>query len=107
METHVTFQPESVSPNYDGYNDEFVITYQFPVAGKVCNAWIYDSYGRLMFQLVKNELLGTSGSLTWDGKDEMSQKLPLGIYVVMLEVFDQHGHIEYFKDACVLTDILE
>lgn len=103
--TSVSFEPESFSPNFDGYNDEYRINYQLKKAGYIANIWIYDSLGRLMVQLVKNEILATEGSIVWDGKDKTGQKLPVGIYVVLLEMFDKTGNINRYKDAVVLTDV--
>ena len=103
----VTFEPESFSPNLDGYNDEYRIKYQLNQAGYIANVWVFDASGRQILQLAKNELLATEGWLTWNGEDETGQKLPLGVYIVLLELFDTGGNIYHYKDAVVLTDILE
>jgi hypothetical protein len=57
--------------------------------------------------LAKNEVLGTEGVYAWNGKDKTGQRQNLGIYVVVVEIFDLHGNIHRFKDGVVLTDILD
>jgi len=107
LATSVTFEPESFSPNNDGYNDEYRINYQLRNPGYIGNAWIYDVSGRLIFQLAKNEILGTEGNIKWNGQDKTGSKLPVGVYVVVFEIFNTQGNVLRYKDAVVLTDILE
>ncbi|MBN2636507.1 MAG: lamin tail domain-containing protein [Prolixibacteraceae bacterium] len=103
----VTFNPESFSPNSDGYNDDYRIEIQTEKPGYVINSWIFDASGRTIFQLAQNEILGTSDELIWDGNDETGQRQLLGVYVVLVELFDLDGRVYRFKDGVVLTDRLE
>ena len=107
FETSVSFEPESFSPNQDGYHDEYHINYQLNSPGYVANAWVFDAAGRLILQLAKNEILATQGTITWGGKNETGQILLPGVYVVLVEMFDLNGNINRYKDAVVLTDILK
>ena len=107
LEPQVTFEPESFSPNLDGYNDEYQINYQFEKPGYIANAWIFDAAGRFVLQLAQNEILGTSGTILWNGENETGQRQPLGVYIVALEIFNADGSVHRFKDGVVLTDVLE
>ncbi|MCG6188652.1 lamin tail domain-containing protein [Maribellus maritimus] len=104
---HVTFEPEAFSPNFDGFNDEYKIRYELDKPGYVGNVKIFDSKGHFVLQLLKNEILGTTGELTWNGKDETGQRQPLGVYITLVEIFDSNGQVFRFKDGVVLTDLLE
>ena len=53
----------------------------------VGNALIYDNRGRLIKQVLNNELLSASGEFTWDGVNEYGQKGSIGIYLVYFELF--------------------
>lgn len=103
----VTFEPESFSPNNDGYNDQFKIIYQVDKPGYYINISVFDVAGRYVMHLAKNGILGTNGEYTWNGEDETGQFQKLGVYVVAVEIFDLHGNIHRFKDGVVLTNILE
>jgi hypothetical protein len=103
----VTFKPESFSPNSDGYNDEYKIHYQLDKHGFYINISIFDSAGRFVMHLAKNELLGTSGTYIWNGEDETGQRQNMGVYIVLVEIFDLQGNVHHYKDGLVLTDILE
>lgn len=103
----ITFSTESFSPNGDGYNDIYRIEYQLEKPGYIMNLKIFDSAGNLIVQPAKNEILGTSGEITWNGEDETGQMQTPGIYVVMLEIFDLNGTVFCFKDGVVLTVLWE
>jgi hypothetical protein len=103
----ITFSPESFSPNFDGYNDEYQINYELEKPGYVANISIFDSAGRFVMKLANNEILGTSGKIIWNGNDETGQRKNLGVYVVLVEIFNTSGEIFKYKDGVVLTDVLE
>lgn len=103
----VNFEPEAFSPNLDGFNDEYIIQYEMATPGYVANISVFDAAGRFVQHLAKNEILGTSGEFIWNGEDETGSRQPLGVYVVMVEIFNAEGEVHRFKDGVVLTDILE
>jgi hypothetical protein len=107
IEPLVTFSPESFSPNSDGYNDEYQINIQLEKPGYIANILIFDAAGRLVTRLAENEILGTSGNIKWNGEDKTGQRQNLGVYVVVVEIFDMQGNIHRYKDGVVLTNILE
>ena len=94
--------PEIFSPDNDGYDDVLQINYQMGTAGFTLNLVIYDSRGRKIKHLVKNELLGTAGSYYWDGQTENYQKAAIGIYILYLEYFDLNGQVKSEKLTTVL-----
>jgi len=99
---NITILPEIFSPDNDGYNDVLNIIFSFDDPGYVANITIYDSRGRLVRNMVKNKLLGTSGSFSWDGINENNEKASIGIYIIYLEVFDLKGKVKHYKKTAVL-----
>jgi len=102
-ESPIAITPELFSPDEDGYNDVVNINYNFDQPGFVANITIYDSKGRLVKYLVRNELLGTSGTFSWDGISEEKEKARIGIYIVFVEVFDLSGNVKKYKKTCVVA----
>lgn len=104
---NVSFEPDAFSPNSDGYNDEYTISYSLNKTGYYANISVFDANGRYIRHIAKNEILGTIGKYCWNGEDETGDKQDLGVYVVLVEIYDLVGNIHRFKDGIVLTDILE
>ncbi len=111
QETHgkpvITFEPDAFSPNHDGYNDVYIICYQVAKSGFVANISIFDAVGRFVQHLCKNEILGTSGEFLWNGADATGKRHPLGVYIVVVELFNENGDVYRYKDGVVLTNVLE
>lgn len=103
----VTFEPEAFSPNNDGYNDIYIINFQLDKPGYLVNIWIFDSAGRRVRQLCKNNILGTFDQIKWNGEDETGQRLKLGAYIVLVEISNTEGFVKQYKDGVVLTDVLD
>jgi hypothetical protein len=101
-DSEVSVDPEIFSPDNDGYNDVMNINYDFGEPGYVANIIIYDDRGRLIKNLVLNELLATKGTFSWDGITETNEKAPIGIYILYFEAFDLSGNIKKYKQTFVL-----
>jgi hypothetical protein len=90
------------SPDNDGHDDIATIQYQVGEPGFVANISIFDAVGRPVRLLVKNEPLGLKGYWNWDGLGEKANKLPVGVYVILTEIFNLHGKKQHFKNSIIL-----
>lgn len=95
--------PPIFSPDNDGRDDFAFIRYSMEAAGFVANLVIFDLAGRPVRRLVRNALLGKTGSWTWDGLDDSGRPLPIGHYILMAEWFNLAGEKEQVKQAIVLA----
>ena len=90
------------SPDGDGRDEEAEIEFELNDS-YVANAFIYDLAGRRVKQLWQNITLATSGTLLWDGRDETGSRASLGIYVVLIELFNLDGQVIHFKEELVIA----
>jgi hypothetical protein len=99
--------PEIFSPDNDGYRD--VVTFNYKMDGPGYNGMlqIYDSEGRAVRTLMQSELLGLSGSISWDGFRDDKLKASVGIYVIYFEAFNTEGNVVKTKKTCVLAHSLD
>ncbi|MBL0047273.1 MAG: lamin tail domain-containing protein [Bacteroidetes bacterium] len=98
----VSIEPEVFSPDNDGYQDVVNISYKTDIPGYAGSISIFDDKGRLIRSLVKNELWGNAGTYSWDGITNDRDKARIGIYVILVEVFDLNGNSRQYKKTCVL-----
>jgi hypothetical protein len=106
VEDPVSVSPEIFSPDNDGNNDVLNINYTLETPGYMLNVTIYDASGRLVRNLIKNVMLGTSGTFSWDGITDDNEKARIGIYVIYFEVFDLDGNVKHYKKSAVLASKL-
>jgi hypothetical protein len=50
---------------------------------------IFDIRGRLIRTLQSADPIGPRGEIVWDGRDDEQRKGRIGIYIVLMEAFDQ------------------
>lgn len=99
----VYVEPEIFSPDNDGHEDLSSLYYAFTEPGYVANVIVFDALGHRIRVLANNELLGTSGSFVWDGRNSGGELVGRGIYVFFMEVFNLKGNIKVYKKTCVLA----
>ena len=98
----LTIQPEVFSPDGDGYHDIVNFNYQFNEIGNVAKLEIYNSNGMLIKTMFKNELLGNSGTYSWNGIDDKGNLPAYGIYIANFEVFGLSGESQTYRKTFVL-----
>lgn len=103
VEDPVSVSPEVFSPDNDGFNDVLNLNYTFETPGYIATIQVYDARGRLVRDLIKSKLLGTSGTYSWDGITDDNEKARIGIYVIYFEVFDVNGTVKHYKKTAVLA----
>jgi hypothetical protein len=67
------------------------------------SAKIYTLSGYSVYTLVESDLLQGEGVFYWDGRDEKSSILPVGVYVIVLEIYDENGDFYVKKLPVALT----
>ena len=93
---------ELISPDNDGYQDVIQLNYQMSEAGMLGKVTIYDDRGRLIRTLCSNELLGTEGTLSWDGLTDNFAKSSIGVYIIFFEAFSTNGSL-FFTQRKAIT----
>lgn len=102
--TAFTFSSTLLSPDGDGYQDELEITYQLDDGDLSARIDIYNARGQHVRRLLNNGLLGTHGTLLWDGRDEKGKVLPQGQYLIQITLYNLEGRQQTIKNAIALLN---
>lgn len=106
LPTNATFflQTPTFSPDGDGFEDFLTLFYQTEAAaGALARVRIFDAQGRPVRTLREVELLGTRGTLRWDGSNDEGRRARAGIYVIYAEVFAPGADTKQEKLVAVLA----
>ena len=93
----------TVSPDGDGFEDQLLINIATVSEGGIANLHIYDAQGRLVRQLLRQTLVGSTATLRWDGDTDEGLKTRIGPYVLWLEVIYTNGDVQHFRKTCVVA----
>ena len=99
----IILEPKVFSPDGDGFDDNCVFSYLFVTSGQTMNVYVFNVEGQLVRHLVKGALVGMEGSFVWNGLDDRGSRVPMGVYVVVTEVFDMEGGVRRYKNAAVVA----
>ena len=91
MVRRATKTSTTLSPDGDGYQDEIEANYLLDSEDLMAQVRIHDRSGHLVRTLLNNGLLGTHGSLTWDGRCDDGSLAPQGRYVMLITLYDTGG----------------
>jgi hypothetical protein len=98
-----TVEPEAFTPDGDGHDDFAVVSYKQNASGRIATIRIYTAHGRLVKNLIRNQLIGTGGDIRWDGTDEQGQPVSTGYYFLLIDIFDTAGTIRQFRKKVVVA----
>ena len=101
-EIPVSVTPDVITPDGDGVDDNLIVSWNFQSEGWSGSISIYSAHGYPVRALIKNELLGTSGQVSWKGIDESDRLLPSGIYIIRMDIFSREGETENHLIPCGL-----
>lgn len=102
QQNNIHLTSKTVSPNGDGYEDRLEINYELMQPNYIIAVEIYNEKGQLMRKLAHQNLAGTHGTLTWNGRNKNGQPCVKGHYICYTRIFNHNGRTEQFKQPFVL-----
>ncbi|MFM6953395.1 MAG: lamin tail domain-containing protein [Sphingobacteriaceae bacterium] len=99
----LTLSSPTLSPDNDGFEDVLTVLYHWELPGEVANVRIYTEQGQLVRYLIKNQSLGTEGVWIWDGLNEQAERVPIGIYILKVQVFNTNGVVKNYTKTCAVA----
>ncbi len=102
QETVFKIEPEVFTPDGDGQDEVTNLKFQLDQNGFVATVGVFDINGRKIKQLAQNQLLSINGNLEWDGKNDGNEVVPVGYYIMLVELFNPSGEKKEFKGKVVV-----
>lgn len=99
---YFTLDNQRISPDNDGFEDYIQIQYNSPTSLHA-SITIYDWNGALVKNLLTRETLSTEGILRWDGDLNDGSRAKMGIYIMLIEYFDENGKVGKEKKSVTVV----
>lgn len=100
----LSFSPNPFSPDGDGYEDFTLLQYKLPIQTGFMTVDIFDLLGRRVRRLADYIPVGQQGSLLWDGKNGSGKVCRMGMYVVLIQIFQGERKLyKQYKNTVVLV----
>ncbi|NJB85467.1 hypothetical protein GGR26_001212 [Lewinella marina] len=101
---HLAALSPTVSPDGDGFEDEYLLHYRADAPGYLANLHVFALSGRRVVAPHAASLLGTTGELSWDGRADDGTRVAPGPYVVVVELFTADGRAHQHKSVAVVAE---
>jgi len=103
LKCEVTMEPETITPDADGSDEELSICYRLDEDGYMGRILIFDVDGRRCRILANGALLGVTGCHTFDGRNDAGHILSTGYYILYFEAYHENGNHYVKKKAFVVA----
>jgi Lamin Tail Domain len=95
---------KTFTPDGDNVDDFILLNYNMEKPGYLATVRIFDAEGFPIVDLANNFLLGTGGSIKWDGVDGEGNAIRMGIYIIMTRLFHPDGNVINYRHAVVVAN---
>ncbi|MBK9389647.1 MAG: lamin tail domain-containing protein [Bacteroidetes bacterium] len=98
----LVFSSTKITPDNDGYEDLLTIIIKPGGSGNVLSVSIFDETGGLIRKVASNLLAGSEVSMVWDGTADDGTPVRSGIYIILINLFDDKGRTVRLKKVCTV-----
>ncbi|MGB4960009.1 MAG: lamin tail domain-containing protein [Saprospiraceae bacterium] len=92
------------TPNGDGTDDFLLLNYKTDKPGYLATLRVFDAEGFPKSYISNNLLLGTEGTIKWNGIDGEGNILSIGMYIIYARLFHPDGDIKEYKLVVVVAN---
>lgn len=101
-EDQLRFSSARITPDNDGHEDFLVIDVRLKGNGNVISAEVFGETGNFVKKVADNLLAGDEASIVWDATASDGKIVDTGIYVFLIQVFDDNGKLRRWKKVCTV-----
>lgn len=95
--------PPVFSPDNDGFDDVTTINLTSFSSDYSASISVLNSQGGFINNLVHGQNIGHQSFFVWNGTDENGKIVPVGIYIIYVELFDTQGVVKRLKKTVVVA----
>jgi hypothetical protein len=98
----VSLSSTRITPDDDGFEDFLTIKFAITRNTNVLSVNVFDETGGFVRKLAGNVYAGPDTAIMWDGRADDGTMVRTGIYILLIELFDESGKIRRWKKVCTV-----
>lgn len=98
----VVLSSSKISPDNDGNEDFLTISMNLKGNGNVVTITVFDEGGNYVRKIATNLFAGVDTSVIWDGTADDGSLVRTGIYIILINLFDDTGKTARWKKVCTV-----
>ena len=98
----VVFSSSKITPDGDGNEDFLEIGLKLEGDGNIVTALVFDETGSPVKKIASNLLAGNEARLLWDATADDGSAVNTGIYVLLINLYDDKGKTKHWKRVCTV-----
>ncbi|HSF52451.1 MAG TPA: lamin tail domain-containing protein [Algoriphagus sp.] len=99
----IWIDPQVFDPEGSSGSTFVTINYQLDQTGWIGTFNIYSASGQMIQTLAQNQIMGSSGLMTWTGTDVNGKLVRAGYYVLVAELYEPNGKTILIKKTIVVA----
>ena len=98
----IALSSSKITPDNDGYEDFLTIKLNLSGIGNIVTLVVYDEAGNYVRKIASNMLVSANASLIWDGTADDGTLVNTGIYIILINLYNDTGKTENWKKVCTV-----
>jgi hypothetical protein len=98
----IALSSSKITPDDDGYEDFLTIKLNLSGIGNIVSLIVYDEAGNYVRKIASNMLVSVNTSLIWDGTADDGTLVNTGIYILLINLYNDTGKTERWKKVCTV-----
>jgi hypothetical protein len=98
----VKLSSTKITPDDDGFEDLLLIRFGMKGSGNVVSVTVFDELGGYVRKIAANLSVGSGTELIWDGKADDGNLVDTGIYIILIQAYNEYGRSTRWKKVCTV-----
>jgi hypothetical protein len=98
----IALSSSKITPDNDGYEDCLSIRFNLTGNGNIVSLTVFDEAGNYVRKIASNMLVSANASIIWDGTADDGTLVNTGIYIMLINLYNDTGKTERWKKVCTV-----
>lgn len=98
----IILSSERITPDNDGFEDLLLMDLNLEGTANIVTVTIFDETGTYVKRVAEKLFAGSQATIIWDGTAEDGYPVRTGIYILLIELYNDQGKTKSWKKVCTV-----